>query len=46
MIDALSTGFTHATQWALVIATGFILLGFLGALQVRRAARRDDTPAA
>lgn len=46
VIDALSTGFTHATQWALVIATGFILLGFLGALQVRRAARRDDTPAA
>ena len=46
VIDALSTGFTHATQWALVIATGFILLGFLGALQVRRGARRDDTPAA
>ena len=46
VIDALSTGFTHATQWALVIATGFILLGFLGALQVRRAARKDETPAA
>ncbi|MCT1545281.1 MULTISPECIES: MFS transporter [Kocuria] len=46
VIDALSTGFTHATQWALVISTGFILLGFLGALQVRRAARKGETPAA
>ncbi|MDO4257448.1 MAG: hypothetical protein Q4C90_09880 [Kocuria sp.] len=43
-----ATGSTHATQWALVIATGFILLGFHGALQVRRAARRDspEAPAA
>lgn len=46
VVDALATGFTHATQWALVIATGFIVLGFIGALQVRRSARREEKAAA
>ncbi|RLY93787.1 MFS transporter [Kocuria tytonicola] len=46
VVDALATGFTHATQWALAIATGFIVLGFVGALQVRRAARREEKDAA
>ena len=46
VVDALATGFTHATQWALVIATGFIVLGFVGTFQVRRAAHREEKDAA
>ncbi|MCT1478862.1 DHA2 family efflux MFS transporter permease subunit [Microbacterium sp. p3-SID336] len=42
-VDALAGGFTDGTRWALLIATAFLALGFVGAVQLRRAAR---TPAA
>lgn len=37
-VDALVTGFTDATRWALLIATAFLLLGLAGAWRLRRAA--------
>lgn len=36
-IDALTSGFTDATRWALLIATVFLALGFIGALRLRQA---------
>ena len=36
-IDALPSGFTDATRWALLIATVFFALGFLGALRLPQA---------
>ena len=39
-VDALAAGFADATQWALVVAAGFLLLGFVSAVLLRRAARR------
>jgi len=36
-VDALTIGFADATRWALLIATGFLALGFIGALRLRRA---------
>jgi len=41
-VDALAGGFADATQWALVVAVGFLLLGFAGAVLLRRAAQRGD----
>ncbi|MFF1541526.1 DHA2 family efflux MFS transporter permease subunit [Microbacterium sp. NPDC058269] len=38
-IDALAAGFTDGTRWALLIATAFLALGFVGAVRLRRAAR-------
>ncbi|WP_312180533.1 DHA2 family efflux MFS transporter permease subunit [Arthrobacter sp.] len=38
-VDALTGGFTDATRWALLIATVFLVLGFIGALRLRKAAR-------
>jgi len=38
-VDALSAGFADATRWSLLIATAFLLLGFVGALRLRRASR-------
>ncbi|MGX1696186.1 MFS transporter [Microbacterium keratanolyticum] len=38
-VDALASGFTDATRWAILIATAFLILGFLGALMLRRASR-------
>jgi EmrB/QacA subfamily drug resistance transporter len=38
-VDALAAGFTDATRWSLLIATVFLLLGFVGALRLRRASR-------
>lgn len=38
-IDALSAGFADATRMALLIATFFLVLGFVGAARLRRAAR-------
>lgn len=38
--DALSNGFADATRAALLVAAVFLLLGLLGAIQVRRSARR------
>ncbi len=36
-VAALSAGFTDATRWSLLIATGFLALGLVGAVQLRRA---------
>ncbi len=36
-IDALTSGFADATRWALLIATLFLALGFVGALRLRQA---------
>lgn len=36
-VDALASGFADATRWALLIATVFLALGFIGALRLRRA---------
>lgn len=36
-VNALAEGFTDATRWALLIATGFLMLGFIGAIKLRRA---------
>lgn len=41
-VDALTAGFASATQASLVVASGFLALGFVGALMVRRAARRQE----
>lgn len=38
-IDALVNGFAASTRWSLLIATVFLLLGFVGALRLKRAAR-------
>lgn len=38
-VDALAAGFADATRWAILIATAFLILGFLGALMLRRASR-------
>lgn len=37
-VTALTAGFTDAVRWAIVTATVFLALGFIGALQLRRAA--------
>ncbi|KYH44692.1 DHA2 family efflux MFS transporter permease subunit [Branchiibius sp. NY16-3462-2] len=42
-MDALTSGFTDATRWALLIATVFLALGFIDAVRLQKAARR--TPA-
>lgn len=42
-IDALVAGFADATRWSLLVASGFLLLGLLGAFALRRAAARADT---
>lgn len=44
VVDALSAGFADATRWALLVATVFLVLGFVGALQLRRASRREPVP--
>lgn len=40
VVQALSAGFAAATRWSLLAAAFFLVIGFVGALQVRRAARR------
>jgi len=42
-VDALVTGFTDATRWALLIAAAFLLLGLAGAWRLRRAADAPRT---
>lgn len=37
-LSALVTGFSDATRWSLLVAGVFLLLGLVGAIQVRRAA--------
>jgi len=39
-VAALASGFADATQWALVVAAVFLVLGLAGAVLLRRAARR------
>lgn len=42
VIDALTTGFADATRWALIVATVFLVLGFVGAVRLRRASARSQ----
>ena len=42
VIDALVSGFATSTRWALLVATVFLILGFVGASQLHRAAK--DVP--
>lgn len=39
-VQALSAGFADATRWSLLLASLFLLLGLVGAAQLRRFARR------
>lgn len=39
VVQALSEGMADAARWSLLAATAFLALGFVGALQVRRAAK-------
>ncbi|WP_455133164.1 MFS transporter [Microbacterium aurum] len=38
--NALAEGFADGTRWSLLVATTFLILGFVGAIRLRRAARR------
>lgn len=42
-VDALAAGFADATRWALLVATVFLVLGFVGALRLRRASQTEMT---
>ncbi|MGZ0712776.1 MFS transporter (plasmid) [Coraliomargarita sp. W4R53] len=42
-VDALATGFADGTRWALLVASGFLLLGFVGAVRLRKAARESTS---
>ena len=44
-VDALSAGFTDGSRWALLIATAFLALGFIGALRLKRAAAASQRKA-
>ncbi|WP_396667727.1 MFS transporter [Microbacterium sp. R86528] len=39
-VDALATGFADGTRWSLLVASAFLLLGFVGAIRLRVAARQ------
>ncbi|MGO3735474.1 MAG: DHA2 family efflux MFS transporter permease subunit [Canibacter sp.] len=41
IIHALVAGFSDATRWALLIAAVFLVLGLIGAVQVRRASQQS-----
>lgn len=41
-VRALTTGFADATRWALLVATVFLALGFIGAIRLRRASGPDQ----
>lgn len=43
LISTLTAGFADATRWAVLGSALFLLLGLLGAIQVRRAARAEAT---
>lgn len=45
-VDALAAGFADGTRWALLVAAVFLLLGFVGALRLRKAAAESDGGAA
>ncbi len=40
VVAALADGFADGTRWSLLIASGFLLLGFIGAVRLRRASAR------
>lgn len=39
--DALAAGFADGTRWALLVASGFLLLGFAGAVRLRRSSQSE-----
>ncbi|WP_129358417.1 MFS transporter [Rothia uropygioeca] len=41
MVDALTSGFADAVRWALIVATVFLVLGFIGSLKLRGASTRS-----
>jgi len=41
-VHALTVGFSDATRWSMLVAAGFLLLGLVGALWLRRNAARAD----
>ncbi|MDN5559309.1 MAG: MFS transporter [Ruaniaceae bacterium] len=41
-VDALAQGFAGATRWSMLVAGAFLLLGLLGAIRLRRAARAQQ----
>ena len=43
-VDALSTGFADGTRASLLVASGFLALGFVGAVVLQRVSRREPTP--
>jgi len=46
VVDALSQAFASATRWAMFSAVVFLVIGFIGALRVRKAARQmEGSPA-
>lgn len=45
-VKALTEGFADATRWAMLVATVFLMLGFVGAMRVRSASQREDAASA
>lgn len=39
-VDALARGFADGTRWSLLVASGFLILGFVGAVRLRIVAQR------
>ncbi len=39
-VNALAQGFADGTRWSLVIASAFLVLGFIGAVRLRRVSER------
>lgn len=39
-VDALARGFADGTRWSLLVAAGFLILGFVGAVRLRIVAQR------
>lgn len=44
-VAALAQGFADGTRWSLIIAAAFLLLGFVGAVQLRRVSDRTAVAA-
>lgn len=42
-VDALATGFAQASRTAVLVATGFLVIGFIGALRLRSHSRGGDS---
>ncbi len=45
VVRSLAEAFTQATQWSLVVAAGFLVLGLFAAVAVWRASRHEDLAA-